>query len=336
MVGETMQKNEAEALVTALFQGILKCPPDQPGFDQYVDALLSGTATIDIVNLLISNPKFGSHLFVPPGHYYSPIVNPDDIDEYVERYPAYRAGDTLPGIHMDREKFVHMWELLLPYLSSIPFTEAELAPYRYRFDNPAFSWGDGSILHAMIRHFKPKRMVEIGSGWSSACTLDTIDHYLGGACQFKMIDPYADLVRSLVDPARENIQILEEPIQKISTSIFQELRRNDILFIDSTHVAKSGSDVCREFFDILPNLNSGVVVHVHDIFWPFEYPDFWVIDQNRSWNEIYILRAFLTNNLDWDILMMNDYMGIHESDRIQTTYPDFMKNPGGSFWMQKR
>ena len=90
-------------------------------------------------------------------------------------------------------------------------------------------------------------------------------------------------------------------------SVFDELNEGDILFIDSTHVLRTGSDVCFELFEVLPRLAPGVLVHFHDIFWPFEYPRAWVVDENRSWNELYAIRAFLMNNSDWHIIFFNHY-----------------------------
>ena len=89
------------------------------------------------------------------------------------------------------------------------------------------------------------------------------------------------------------------------------------------HVMRTGSDVCHELFEILPRLAKGVYVHIHDMFWPFEYPRSWVIDDNRSWNELYGVRAFLTNNDSWRVVMFNDYMRLLETDLIRSTHPEF-------------
>jgi len=118
-------------------------------------------------------------------------------------------------------------------------------------------------------------------------------------------------------------------------TIYDELEAGDILFIDSTHVLRTGSDVVFELFEILPRLAKGVIVHFHDMFWPFEYPRSWAVEENRSWNELYAVRAFLINNDAWRVLFFNDYMRLFERDLIQRTYPNFLKNSGGALWLEK-
>jgi hypothetical protein len=99
---------------------------------------------------------------------------------------------------------------------------------------------------------------------------------------------------------------------------------------------KTGSDVCHELFNILPALNRGVIIHFHDVFWPFEYPEDWVLLENRSWNEIYGLRAFLMNNSEYEILFFNDLFGRYFRSAIEKDYPDMLKNIGGSLWLRKK
>ena len=117
-------------------------------------------------------------------------------------------------------------------------------------------------------------------------------------------------------------------------SLFDELQSSDILFIDSTHIVRTGSDVCFELFNILPRLREGVVVHIHDMFWPFEYPRGWVVQDNRSWNEIYAVRAFLIDNPHWEILMFNHYMALVCTDLDQSSFAPFMQSPGGALWLR--
>jgi hypothetical protein len=119
-------------------------------------------------------------------------------------------------------------------------------------------------------------------------------------------------------------------------STFDDLSAGDILFIDSTHIVKTGSDVCCELFEILPRLPAGVLVHFHDIFWPFEYGEDWVLNENRSWNEIYALRAFLTYNSQFEIIFFNDFFRQFRRDLIAQTYPKFLNNTGGAIWLRRR
>jgi hypothetical protein len=113
------------------------------------------------------------------------------------------------------------------------------------------------------------------------------------------------------------------------------MQAGDILFIDSTHVMKTGSDVCQELFEILPRLKPGVLIHFHDVFWPFEYPAAWVVQENRSWNELYGLRAFLMYNAAFQVEFFSDFFCQHFRPRIEAEFPTMLKNTGGSLWLRK-
>ena len=154
----------------------------------------------------------------------------------------------------------------------------------------------------MLRFHRPNKIIEIGCGYSSACTLDTVDRYLNGDCQLTFIEPFPQRLLDLIGDAAKRVRILDHPVQDTPLGIFEELSSGDILFIDSTHVLRPGSDVCFELFQVLPRLARGVLVHFHDMFWPFEYPRSWIVQENRSWNELYV-RAFLMYNKAWEIVM---------------------------------
>jgi len=283
----------------------------------------------------VASDGAGSPLFVPPGHFYSPIPNRTDVARHFERLAEEGIPLQVPGISIGHPQMVMLWKELEPYMRGTPFRASKTGNRRFHFDNPAFSWGDASILHAILRHSRPHRLIEIGSGWSSACTLDTVEHELAGACRLTFIEPHAELLRILVGGTTLPIEIIEQPVQVCPMSLFDDLRSGDILFVDSTHVLKTGSDVWFILFRLLPRLRSGVVVHFHDVFWPFEYLQGWALDQNRAWNEIYALQAFLTDNHSWDILFFNDYFRRFEHDLIKQTYPRFLHNTGGSLWLRK-
>jgi hypothetical protein len=301
---------------------------------------LEGRTHASIVEEFIGCAEFRDQtsvkLFVPPGHFYSAIVDPIEADRHLSSKESLPTPEGLPGIALDRAEMIRTWKGLLPFLAGIPFPGRSGPDFRYYFDNPAYSWGDGSILHAMLRFYRPKRLIEIGSGWSSACTLDTVERYLESACELTFIEPHPQLLRDLLGNAAHRVRILEMPVQQVPGTIFEALEDGDILFVDSTHVLRTGSDVCTELFDILPRLASGVLVHIHDIFWPFEYPRQWVVQENRSWNELYAIRAFLAHNDVWRIVLFNDYLAKLERGMIEATYPQFMRNSGGALWLQRR
>jgi len=166
--------------------------------------------------------------------------------------------------------------------------------------------------------------------------IDTAETFLDGKCNLTFIEPYPQLLTSLVGGGNDRVKILAHDVQQTPLETFDELEANDFLVIDSTHVMSTGSDVCFELFEILPRLKPGVLVHFHDIFWPFEYPRDWVVRENRSWNELYALRAFLTNNQEWEIVFFNDYFSRLEGKTICETFPLFLKNPGGALWLTKK
>ena len=269
-------------------------------------------------------------MFVPPGHFYSPVVDPKTLSFSRERTMVM----SVPGIRIDHDDMLRRWNKFSGALEGMPFKAEASDDCRYRFDNNSFSYGDASVLYAMIRTFQPKRIVEIGGGWASACFVDSIQ---AGErpCLFTMVEPFPELVMKTVGPPPPFVNLVRSPIQEVPASSFTSLESNDVLFIDSTHVAKTGSDVLYIFFEILPLLKPGVLIHFHDIFWPFEYPDTWVINENRSWNETYFLRSFLYNNPAYTILFFNDFFSIFFRSQVEASYPLFLRNPGGSIWLQK-
>jgi hypothetical protein len=258
-----------------------------------------------------------------------------EADRHIAGLEAKPIPLALSGIRIDREKMTQNWNTLLPFLDDIPFTQFIEHGFRYAFENPSYSWGDGSILYAMLRSHQPRRVIEVGSGWSSACALDTADRYFQNECEFTFVDPHPQLLKSLIGPLTKNVRVIEMPIQQVSLSAFEALEAGDLLFLDSTHVLRTGSDVCFELFEVLPRLASGVLVHFHDMFWPFEYPRLWAVNENRSWNELYAVRALLTNNDDWKVIFFNDYFAKTERQLIAASYPAFLRNSGGALWLQR-
>jgi hypothetical protein len=129
-------------------------------------------------------------------------------------------------------------------------------------------------------------------------------------------------------------ELIESDVQDVPLTRFEGLEANDVLFIDSSHVIKAGSDVVFLLSQVLPSLRPGVLIHFHDIFWPFEYPEEW-LRGGRAWNEAYALRAFLQFNSRFEIVFFNSYLGIHEADALRFHLPLFLRNPGGSIWLRK-
>lgn len=272
--------------------------------------------------------------FVPPGHFYSPIPSLEEIQRDEARIfgPPLR---NIPGIDLHEQDQLKLLEDFLPYYETIPFQPHKVEGLRYYFENPSYSYSDAIFLYCMIRHLKPRTFVEIGSGFSSCLTLDTNELFLDNSMDVTFIDPYPNLLLSLIkEHDKYKVSIVPQRLQDINLEVFEALAANDILFIDSTHVSKIYSDVNRIFFEILPALSSGVYIHFHDVFYPFEYPKEWIYE-GRAWNETYMLRAFLQYNREFCVVLMNTFMEHFYESFFIDKMPLCMKNPGGSLWIRK-
>jgi hypothetical protein len=271
--------------------------------------------------------------FVPNGHYYSPVVDPESV---AHLFRNQAMNSRIGGIALNEEGQMALWRSMLPFLLDVPFPVQRTEKYRYFSENDWYGFGDAAVYSALIRLLKPKRITEVGSGFSSAVSLDTSDHFLNGTIYFTFIDPYPERLRFLLGAKHEsNLKVLTQTVQTTPLEEFEALDGGDILFIDSTHILKTGSDVSFELFNVLPSLKPGVIIHFHDTSWPFEYPKKWVIDDNRSWNELYALRAFLMNNADYEILFFNDYFAKVHHEKVLAECPNLAADLGGGLWLRK-
>ena len=328
-----------EATVHALYTSILRRPPQPAEIDLARSRIEAGQNISELILALAATAeakRYQTRLFVPPGHFYSPVCDPVALDA---RFPKVRSGAEadLPGLNLDIEKMSRFWTAVLaPQAIATPFPETPAAGFRYHFQNPAYSYGDAIILRAILLHARPKQIIEVGSGWSSACTVDTLSEMPKLRTKLTFIEPYPALLESIMWPEdQERVRIIPRGVQDVDVAEFEKLRANDVLFIDSTHVVKTGSDVVYELCEVLPRLAPGVYVHFHDIFYPFEYGREWVIDQNRSWNEIYALRNFLTFNTEFEVVFFNDmFMQLRRGVLVRDCR-SFMNNSGGALWLRR-
>jgi hypothetical protein len=162
-----------------------------------------------------------------------------------------------------------------------------------------YGGADAAVYRAMLGRLKPRRIIEVGSGYSAAVAVDE-------GYEVTCVEPYPDRLLALLHPG-DPVTLLRKPVQDVPLSLYGDLGLGDILFIGSSHVAKAGSDVCWLLLHVLPRLPPGAVVHVHDIFWPFEYPGAWPREQ-RDWTENYLLHAFLSGNAAWEILLFSSWL----------------------------
>jgi hypothetical protein len=176
----------------------------------------------------------------------------------------------------------------------------------------------------MIRHFKPKRIIEVGAGFSTM--LATLAGMKNSDTQIIAVDPYVRTQRKIQLPS--SVEFVEQKVQDLDESFFKKLSTNDILFIDSSHVSKAGSDVNHLFLKI-------VIIHVHDIFLPKEFPYNWIKEHHLFWNEQYLLHAFLSFNKNFQVLLGNCFLGIKYPNHLTEFFKSDKPPGGGSFWMKK-
>ena len=274
-------------------------------------------------------------LWVPAGHYYSALPDLHDIEQR-----SHQIWGPLPsqiaGIDLRGEAQLALMHLLEPYYRErLHYTHEQQADVRYYYNNPFFGYGDSMLLYCMMRHLKPHRIIEVGSGFSSAVILDTSEFFFEDDIDCTFIEPHPERLYSLMKPTDSaKNTIIATNLQDIDISLIQQLQADDILFVDSTHVAKVGSDVNYLFSCIYPALNNGVYIHIHDIFYPFEYPQEWVFE-GRTWSEGYLLRAFLQYNNAFEIIAFNDYLRATQYTAVSAIMPLWGKNTGGSIWLKK-
>jgi Methyltransferase domain len=272
--------------------------------------------------------------WVPPGHFYSPIPN---IDEVKKRETSLfdRDRKSIAGIDLNLDGQLELLDQFKAFYGELPFTVEKSAGNRYFFNNDFYTYSDAIILYSVIRHFRPGNIIEIGSGFSSFCILDTNEKFFDNSIKCRFIEPFPDRLLSQLKPEdQDRIEISASALQDVDPHCFDLLGENDLLVVDSTHVAKTGSDVNTIFFDILPRLKKGVLIHFHDIFYPFEYPEEWVYE-GRSWNEAYMLRTFLQFNHCFKIVMFNTCLAQFHEEKFQKDFPLCLKNRGGSIWLRK-
>jgi predicted O-methyltransferase YrrM len=268
----------------------------------------------------------------PAGHYYSPIPSKSEVSAYIEsRNPP---NDALPGVELRKHQQRDLLDEYVGFYRELPFPHEKTVGKRYYYLNDWFSYADAIFLYCFLRKHMPKRIIEVGSGFSSAVILDTVDGFLSEKPEITCIDPDTErLVSLMMEGDRAKVELIDRKLQEVPMDIFSKLESGDLLFIDSSHVVKCGGDLCLLMFEILPRLNPGVFVHFHDVFYPFDYPSIW-LRQGRYWNENYFLRAFLSYNNQWNIYFFNTYVSIFFGDVIKEKMPLCAMNPGGSLYLR--
>jgi predicted O-methyltransferase YrrM len=276
-------------------------------------------------------------LFCKPGHYYSPLPDTTRFDE-----PGWRARvfpdqpREMPGIDWRGEAQL---ELLERFAGQTPLefpTERPDPVREYWSRSRMYPALDAWVLQAFVRHLEPARVMDVGAGHSSLVTARVNRELMDGRIDFTTIDPFPP--EALKDGVPGMTRLRIEEVQATPPDVFEALGENDLLFIDTSHVAKTGGDVPWIYNEILPRLQPGVVVHIHDIFMPGDYPEQWVLE-GRAWNEQYLVQAFLAFNPAFEILFGNYWMRTNHWDRLQRVFPnltDEHRDRGSSLWIRRR
>ena len=279
--------------------------------------------------------RLGFHITI--NHFYEPIPDTRTLKD-----DLWEKQSELVGIGMNEKSQIDLLSLFSSKFKeeyeNFPRNETSIL-YQYYVDNRGFESVDGEILYCMIRHFKPKRFIEIGSGNSTYLSAQAIlknkEEDNAYECELVAIEPYPNDILKAGFPGLS--KLVSKKVQDIPLSEFRKLRENDILFIDSSHVLKIGSDVQFEYLEILPRLHTGVVVHLHDIFLPAEYPKEWVLEKYIFWTEQYLLQAFLTFNDSFKVLWAGSYMHLKHPDKLEASFSSYKREERwpGSFWIRK-
>ena len=262
-------------------------------------------------------------------HYYEPQF------DYSNKRQSFRDDRVLPGIDWNHQEQLALLETLdfADELADLPQVKPD--GIGFYLENDTFLSGDAEYWYQLIRRLKPARIFEVGSGNSTLMAIKAIQKNRSEDSQYRCkhvcIEPFEQ-------PWLEDtgVSVLRKLVEEVDFAFFSELNENDILFIDSSHIIRPQGDVLFEYLELLPRLNSGVIVHVHDIFSPKNYLTNWLEDNVIFWNEQYLLEAFLSNNREWKILGALNYLHHNNYDALKSVAPFLTRErEPGSFYIKK-
>jgi predicted O-methyltransferase YrrM len=265
--------------------------------------------------------------------YYQPLINPR---KHLKK--SLRIERNLAGIDFNIEEQLKIISQFNYNEELLKFPLFKTDNIEYYYNNNSYMSGDSEYLYNIIRLFKPKRIIEIGSGYSTLMASNAIRQNISQNknynCDHICIEPYEqDWLK------KTGVTLIRERVEDIEVNFFKQLQRNDILFIDSSHIIRPQGDVLFEYSQILPILNSGVIIHIHDIFSPRDYLDKWIYDDHLMWNEQYLLEAFLCFNNEFKIIGAVNYLSNNYNAKfcgIAPIYASQINREPGAFWIQKK
>jgi hypothetical protein len=283
----------------------------------------------DLANRVAESPY-------PPGHFYSPLPDPRELaaePRYSQLYPT--SPPETPGVDWRDEAQLELCRVVFAAQKRIRFADVQNAEANvYTTSNDQFGALDAWVLEAMLRALSPKNMIEVGSGYSSLVTAAVNRDYLGYELDFMCIEPYPR--QFLLDGVPGVSDVLVSKIQDVPLDTFSRLSDGDVLFIDTSHVVKTGGDVPWIYNQVLPRLAAGVYVHIHDIFLPNEYPWEWVLRDGRAWSEQYLVQSFLSFNAAFEVVFGVNWMCTYHRSEMSEAFPGMARyGGGGSLWLRR-
>jgi len=281
----------------------------------------------EIRDLFQTWERHGFH--VTPVHFYQPIPDTQALPEGLWTQPS-----DLPGIDINESMQLDLLRFFSKFRDEYKRFPTKPTPQEHQFYlyNLLFDGVDALAAYSMVRHFQPRLIIEVGSGFSSLVLGDAAVRNKDSA--LICVEPFP---RGFLREGFPDLQsFIKEKVQDIDLNFFSQLRAGDMLFIDSSHTVKIGGDVNYLFLEVLPRLKPGVIVHVHDIFLPFDYRRDWVLDELRFWTEQYLLQAFLVFNAEFEVLMANSYLNQYHQEDLKAAFPNLSSWGGSSFWMRRK
>jgi hypothetical protein len=264
-----------------------------------------------------------------PNHYYWPL---NDVP-FLRRHPEVWVRRSVPAeIDWDMEGQIALLGEIAPYfaeLSDVPDRAPE-GPGEFVWDNDGFPRGDACSYYGILRRLGPRRVIEVGAGWSTLMMARAVAKN-GQPCEVTLIEPEPRW--EILGEVPPGWRFLENPVQFVDTDIFEELEAGDVLFYDGSHCVKTGSDVNWMFFEVLPRLAPGVWIHVHDVAWPWDYLPQLVLDEGLSWNEQYLVQAFLMGNRIYRPRLAMGMLAMERRDQMTALLSELMF--GASLWIEK-
>jgi hypothetical protein len=343
LVRVTRETESVSAVLRKLADEIRRGNIEISEISRFIAAVIPSCLGSPNVQELFQNwERHGFH--VTPVHFYQPIPDTRCLPETLWTRPSELAGINMND-PMQLDLLRNHFPKFRDEYEQFP-TRPTKNPAAFYLNNHLFDGADALVAYCMVRHFQPRLVIEVGSGFSSLVLGQAVAKNNNNASLI-CIEPFPREFLKNGFPGLRSL--IESKVQDMDLDFFLQLAAGDILFIDSSHTVKIGGDVNYLFLEVLPRLRPGVLVHVHDIFLPFEYRSDWVKEEHRFWTEQYLLQAFLTFNSEFEVLMANNYLGHYYKEDLKAAFSSLCRPSsvrtsvaqsaswgGGSFWMHRK